>query len=45
MDETALSLSPKGCLVLAEKEKQVYDITLSSEKGNVTILIRTNAKA
>ncbi|KAJ3615977.1 hypothetical protein MTP99_005568 [Tenebrio molitor] len=43
MDETAVFLSPKGGLVLAERGKPTYDITSTSEKDNVTTLITVNA--
>lgn len=43
MDETALFLSPKGALVLAERGRPTYDITSTSEKDNVTTLITVNA--
>lgn len=42
MDETAVHLSPKGGLVLAEKGKAVYDVA-GNEKENVTTLFNVNA--
>ncbi|KAJ8971514.1 hypothetical protein NQ314_000656 [Rhamnusium bicolor] len=44
MDETAMFLSPKGALILAERGKSTYDITTTSEKENVTTLITVNAE-
>lgn len=43
MDETSFYLCPKGGLILAEKGVSVYHTSTSSDKENVTTLIRANA--
>lgn len=45
MNETAVFLSSKGRLLLAQEGKAAYDITSTSEKDNVTTLIAANAAA
>ena len=42
MDETAVYISPKGGLVLAEKGKSMYDVA-TNDKENITTLFTVNA--
>ena len=43
MDETATFMAPKGGLVRAEKGKNTYDVSTSSDKENITTLFTVNA--